>query len=273
MKKIVLFFTVACCGLVLSACNSNQTTTTKSSDNKTTESNQKNINGTYSGIYGGPELVIDGKDVLFTDENGDSYTGTINEDKKKISFEDEYESPDYFDYKIIGNKIVLKSDDDVEYTLEKTSDSKNGTKESSDRYDSSETKSSGKQSVSDGTSESLSEKNTGSINIKPSPDKYTHYIKNYVGRNAASCGSERLNGNMMDDYGKASIELVFISENGEQVTSENAKDYVVTNQYPEPNTEIKLTFDTDENGKEYENLVSESTINEIELTVKPLTKD
>lgn len=40
------------------------------------------------------------------------------------------------------------------------------------------------------TKDSENDRTTSKTKIKASPDKYTHYIKNYVGRNASSCGSE-----------------------------------------------------------------------------------
>ena len=40
-----------------------------------------------------------------------------------------------------------------------------------------------------------------SITIKNSPDKYTWYIKNYVGKNCASIGYTSMGGDRMDHYG------------------------------------------------------------------------
>lgn len=47
-----------------------------------------------------------------------------------------------------------------------------------------------------------------SITIKDSPDKYTWYIKNYVGKNCASIGYTSMGGDRMDHYGAGYIELV-----------------------------------------------------------------
>lgn len=53
------------------------------------------------------------------------------------------------------------------------------------------------------------------------------------------------------------------------VSSEEAlKGYVVIGQNLEPNTEIRLAFELDENGEEYDNLVSSSSIDAIVLLVK-----
>ena len=106
--------------------------------------------------------------------------------------------------------------------------------------------------------------------INPSPDKYTHYIVDYSGRNLASCGYVSMMGKLTDAYGDAYIELVIVTQDGTFVGPEDAeslKNYVVTSQNIAPNTELKLTFDKDENGKEYDNLVQSQNIEEIELYV------
>ena len=52
------------------------------------------------------------------------------------------------------------------------------------------------------------------IKIKDSPDKYTWYIKNYVGKNCASFGYTSLGGDRMDHYGASYLELIFLTEDG-----------------------------------------------------------
>lgn len=111
----------------------------------------------------------------------------------------------------------------------------------------------------------------GIITIKPSPDKYTWYIKNYVGKNCASIGYTSLGGDRLDEYGKGLISLVFVSANGSYVdfsSNETLREWVVTGQSLEPNTELKLTFDKDSNGKEYSNLIERQSYEEIVLSVK-----
>lgn len=49
--------------------------------------------------------------------------------------------------------------------------------------------------------------------------------------------------------------------------------YVVTAQDVEPNTELKLVFSTDENGKEYDNLIESQSVSTIYLTVQKLEGD
>ena len=109
------------------------------------------------------------------------------------------------------------------------------------------------------------------ITIKQSPDKYTWYIKNYVGKNCASIGYTSMGGNRMDHYGAGYIELVLITPDGAFIdieTDDDLKQYVVTAQSVAPNTELKYTFEIDEEGHEYENLVSWQNYEEIVLCVK-----
>lgn len=111
------------------------------------------------------------------------------------------------------------------------------------------------------------------LKINPSPNKYTRYIEDYRGRNLASCGYTSMGGDLMDTYGEALVKLIVVSETGEFVDPEKKdvlKGYVVTKQNVAPNTELKLVFEKDSDGKEYDNLVETQNIEEIELTVKPI---
>lgn len=49
--------------------------------------------------------------------------------------------------------------------------------------------------------------------------------------------------------------------------------YVVTAQDVKPNTELKLVYSTDENGKEYDNLIESQSVSTIYLTVQKLEGD
>lgn len=110
------------------------------------------------------------------------------------------------------------------------------------------------------------------IAVKDSPDKYTWYIKNYVGKNCASFGYTSLGGERMDHYGATYLSLIFLTEDGSYInieTDDELKNYVVTGQNIEPNTEMKLTFEIkEETGEEYDNLVDFQTYEEIVLSVK-----
>lgn len=111
--------------------------------------------------------------------------------------------------------------------------------------------------------------------IKVSPDKYTWYIKNYVGRNAASFGYTSLGGDRTDTYGAGYLKIVFVNARGTYIDIENddeLKQYVVTDQNIEPNTEMKYIFEKDEDGQESEDWVEHQTYEEIVLGVKTVGK-
>ena len=109
------------------------------------------------------------------------------------------------------------------------------------------------------------------ITIKESPDKYTWYVKNYVGKNCATLGYTAMSGSRFEKYGAGLLELIFVSADGTYVdisSNDTLKDWVVTGQSLEPNTEIKLVFDKDSEGKEYDNLVQRQNYDFIVLSVK-----
>lgn len=113
---------------------------------------------------------------------------------------------------------------------------------------------------------------TTSATVRVSPDKYTWYIKNYVGKNCASVGYTSMGGDRMDKYGDAPVKLIFTSEDGAYIDPEDKdslKNYVVTAQNIAPDTEMKLTYKKSDDGKEY-GLIETQSIEEIELTVKPI---
>ena len=109
--------------------------------------------------------------------------------------------------------------------------------------------------------------------IKVSPDKYTWYMRNYVGRNVAAIGYTSLSGKRMDAYGEGYIKLNFIADNGAYIDPENAeqlRQYVVTRQDVAPNSVIRLTFMKDSKGNEYSNLVQSQSFESITLYVHKL---
>ena len=109
--------------------------------------------------------------------------------------------------------------------------------------------------------------------IDPSPDKYTYYIQNYVGKNLASVGYQSLGGEYRDTYGAGSVELVLASDDGSYIdTSDSSllKQYVITDQDIAPNTELKLNYMTDSNGEEYSNLVDSQSYETITLNIERL---
>ena len=75
----------------------------------------------------------------------------------------------------------------------------------------------------------------------------------------------------MDRYGDAILELVFVATNGSYVDAESVdilKEYTVVKQSLAPNTMIKLVFDKDSKGNEYDSIVESQNYKEIVLSVK-----
>lgn len=106
--------------------------------------------------------------------------------------------------------------------------------------------------------------------IKPSVDKYTYYIKDYVGRNLADCGYISMGGELLSEYGAAHISIIPSANDGSYVDINDEAmldDYVVVSQSVAPNTEFKVTYSTDSNGEEYSNLIDSQGYEEIQVTV------
>ena len=110
------------------------------------------------------------------------------------------------------------------------------------------------------------------------PDKYTRYVRDYTGLNAASIGYTAMSNRRYDKYGQSLLEVIFASDGGEYVDptdEDNLKSYVVYAhvvyaQDVDPNTPITLTFLTDSSGNEYSNLVDTSSVESITLFVTAL---
>lgn len=111
------------------------------------------------------------------------------------------------------------------------------------------------------------------VTVKTSPDKYTWYVKNYVGKNLASVGYTSLGGDRMDSYGAGYIQLILLTPNGEYVdidSEDDLKNWRVVGQSPAANTEIKYTFMVDDEGNEYDSLLDFQNIEEIVLALAPV---
>ena len=106
--------------------------------------------------------------------------------------------------------------------------------------------------------------------INASPDKYTWYIENYVGMNAANIGYTSISNTRYDSYGEGVVEVVYVADDGTYLDPEDEEllsQYVVYAQSLPANTELTLTFMTDSDGDEYDNLVSNQSYDEIVLAV------
>lgn len=111
------------------------------------------------------------------------------------------------------------------------------------------------------------------IPISPAPNRYTQYIRNYVGKNAASFGYTSLGGDRRDEYGAANILINFVSDDGTYIDPENIsvlRQYIVTSQDIAPNTELKLTYLKDNDGNEYSNIVENMNYEKITLSVQKI---
>ena len=109
------------------------------------------------------------------------------------------------------------------------------------------------------------------VAVNPSPDRYTWYIQDYVGRNAAGFGYTSLGGDRLEKYGAGYLEFIFVTEDGMYIDIEDEallQKYIVTGQNLAPNTEMKYVFRKDSNGKEYSNLIDFQSVRLIDLTVK-----
>ncbi len=109
------------------------------------------------------------------------------------------------------------------------------------------------------------------VAVNPSPDKYTWYVQDYVGRNAAGFGYTSLGGDRLEKYGAGYLEFIFVTEDGIYIDIEDEtllQQYIVTGQNLAPNTEMKYVFSKDSSGKEYSNLVDFQSVRVIDLAVK-----
>lgn len=109
------------------------------------------------------------------------------------------------------------------------------------------------------------------VAVNPSPDRYTWYIQDYVGRNAAGFGYTSLGGDRLEKYGAGYLEFIFVTEDGMYIDIEDEallQKYIVTGQNLAPNTEMKYVFRKDSSGKEYSNLIDFQSVRLIDLTVK-----
>lgn len=109
--------------------------------------------------------------------------------------------------------------------------------------------------------------------INPATDKYTYFIKDYVGRNLADCGYLSLADTFNDSYGPTYIQFDIVSEDGAYVDPTDSSalaNYVVVSQNVAPNSELKLVYSTNSDGEEYPNLVSSKSIDSVALTVKKI---
>lgn len=108
--------------------------------------------------------------------------------------------------------------------------------------------------------------------ITPTLDRHLYHIRDYVGRNAASFGKSS-NDKRIDEYGVGELRIVFTAEDGSYIDASDPnslKGYIVVNQDIAVNTELKIEYETNSKGEEYDNLIRSQNYEEINLTVKRL---
>lgn len=113
------------------------------------------------------------------------------------------------------------------------------------------------------------------VEISPSLDRHLYYIRDYVGRNAASFGDYYGN-DRVDYYGKGKLRISFTSEDGSFIddsSEDSLKQYIVVSQDIKVNTELRLQYETDSKGQEYDNLIRSQNYEEINLVVRRLDED
>lgn len=105
-------------------------------------------------------------------------------------------------------------------------------------------------------------------------DKYTTYVRDYVGKNLASVGYTSLAGDYRDTYGETSIQLVIAADDGSYIDFGEDKsvlqNYVITGQNIPANTALTMTFYTDSEGNEY-SWTDYQSVESITLTVHALS--
>lgn len=109
--------------------------------------------------------------------------------------------------------------------------------------------------------------------VNPSPDKYTWYVQDYVGRNLSSVGYTSIGGDRFERYGSGLLRIVPVTLDGTYADIEDESalaQYVVVGQSLAPNTEMKYVFEKDDEGNEYSSLLDAQSYDEIDLLVAPL---
>lgn len=184
------------------------------------------------------------------------------------SDENDWDDSDLQDWKVVSQN--LKPNTEFTYTFTSDSDG-----EDSDDEDTSfvSTQTVDEIVLSLAKVGSTTNKSVDLTKINPATDKYTYFIKDYVGRNLADCGYLSLANTFNDSYGPTYIKFDIVSEDGAYIDPTDSSalaSYVVVSQNVAPNSEIKLVYSTDSNGEESSNLVSSKSIDSVALTVKKI---
>ena len=107
--------------------------------------------------------------------------------------------------------------------------------------------------------------------INMSTDRRTYFLRNYVGRNAASIGTTS-SSKRVDIYGHGEVRIVFTTVDGTYLDTTSIamlRQYVVISQSVAPNSTLTYTYSTYSDGEET-NTVKYQNYTEINLTVQRL---
>ena len=113
------------------------------------------------------------------------------------------------------------------------------------------------------------------VEPQPALDRHKFYVRDYVGKNAATFGAYSSNVRI-DKYGAGQLKITFSTADGSFVDSADInelKKYVVVAQSITANTELQLEYEKDSKGKEYDTLIASQNYEQIELTVEKLPEE
>lgn len=108
--------------------------------------------------------------------------------------------------------------------------------------------------------------------ISPTLDRHSFHIRDYVGRNAASFG-RTYGDTRVDCYGSAKLELSFATKDGAFFDSSDLnvlKKYIIVEQDIAPDSELKVEYETDSKGQEYDGLIRSQNYQIITLWVETI---
>ena len=109
--------------------------------------------------------------------------------------------------------------------------------------------------------------------IKPTSDINTYYIRDYIGRNAASFG-DISGGGRVDRYGDARVKFIYTSDDGRYIDPGDLsllREYIIVGQDISPNTELKLEYDNYKDGSTTFRILRNQSFDEINLNVRRLS--
>lgn len=104
--------------------------------------------------------------------------------------------------------------------------------------------------------------------VNASPNRETHYLRDYTGRTLENVGYVAMNGNRYDTYGPDGlIQIVVLDANGQvaEIDDEHYEYYIVTDQNVAPNTELSFTYATDDDGDDE---AIDQSLKVLEITVE-----